>query len=138
VSSVILIHIPYVGRLNLIIWESFFNGIFFFLRKWPYDEFNIGFIERKWAYLTGYGLFISIVCNYIFVSNPLISTGMYLLLSVWLIVNMAVSSPPELNIQSPVDMLTALVCKRSLLSNSYNIHRDKLKDNPAYRAEIKK
>ena len=126
ISSNILIHIPYIGRLNLIISESYFNGIFFFLRKWPYDEFNVGFIERKWAYLTGYGLFISIVCNYLLAGNPLVSNGGYLLLSVWMIVNMAVSSPPDLEIKSLEDVAKALVSKRRELNNSYNAHRDKL------------
>lgn len=110
VSSLLLIHVPYLGRLNLIISEGFFNGIFFFLRKWPYDEFNIGFIERKWAYLVGYGMFISFVCNYVFMNDTLLSNGAYLMLSVWMIVNMAVSSPPDLNNHTPV---SALLCKRS-------------------------
>jgi hypothetical protein len=55
-----------------------------------------------------------------------------------MIINMVVSSPPELIIQSSQDMVTALVCKRSELSNSYNIHRDKLKDNLEYRTGIKR
>jgi|JI6StandDraft_1071083.scaffolds.fasta_scaffold06312_4 hypothetical protein len=137
-SSLILIRIPYLGRLNLIISESFFNGIFFFLRKWPYDEYNIGFIERKWAYLTGYGLFISVVCNYLLADNPLISNGAYLLLSVWKIVNMTVSSPPDIEIHSIADMKKTLTAKRKDLNNSYNAHRDKLKESVEYRSEIKR
>lgn len=137
-SSLLLIHIPYLGRLNLIFSESFFNGIFFFLRKWPYDEYNIGFIEKKWAYLTGFGLVISVVCNYLLASNALVSNGAYLLLSVWMIVNMTVSSPPDLEIKSLTEMINALKSKRRELNNSYNAHRDKLKDSLEYRTEIKK
>lgn len=138
VSSVVLIHIPYLGRLNLIISESYFNGIFFFLRKWPYDEYNVGFMEKSWAYLTGFGLAISIICNYLFASNNLLSTGFYFLLSVWMIVNMTVSSPPDLEIKSFSDMYKVLTTKRKDLNNSYNAHRDKLKDSLEYRTEIKR
>ena len=106
--SAVLIHVPYFGKLNLILSEAFFNGIFYFIRKWPYDEFNIGFFERKWAYLTGYGLVVSVVCNYLFQDFPLLSNGAYFLMSLWLIINMIVSSPPDLNISSFREVLQCL------------------------------
>lgn len=127
-AMAVLIHIPYFGRLNLILSEGFFNGIFYFIRKWPYDDFNIGFFEKKWAYLTGYGLTISIICNYVFQNYPLLSNGAYFLLSPYLIINMIVSSPPNITVNSISDMLKILTTKRSELTNSYNTHRNNLRE----------
>lgn len=42
--QVIIAYLPLIGTLILLISESFFNSIFYFLKKWPYDRFNIGFI----------------------------------------------------------------------------------------------
>lgn len=114
VAMAVLIHIPYFGRLNLILSEGFFNGIFYFIRKWPYDDFNIGFFEKKWAYLTGYGLSVSILCNYVFQDSPLLSNGAYFLFSPSLIINMILSSPPDLHITSFSDMMVTLGSKRHL------------------------
>jgi len=44
IETLILIKIPYVGILCLIASESFFNGAFYFLKIWPYDKYNIGYI----------------------------------------------------------------------------------------------
>lgn len=136
VAMMVLIHIPYLGRLNLVLSEGFFNGIFYFIRKWPYDDFNIGFFEKNWAYLTGFGLSVSIFCNYIFQDNTLLSNGAYFVLTPYLIINMIVSSPPTINVKSFRDMINVLGKKRNELDNSYNRHRDNLRDSEEYQKKV--
>lgn len=124
----VLIHVPYFGRLNLVISEAFFNGIFYFIRKWRYDDFNIGYFEKQWAYLTGFGLSVSIVSNYIFQDNPLLSNGAYFVFTPYLIINMIVSSPPTVEVKSFKDMINVLSKKRNEFDNSFNKHRDNLRE----------
>lgn len=38
------IFFPVIGSVLLVISESFFSAAFYFLEKWPYDRYNIGFI----------------------------------------------------------------------------------------------
>jgi hypothetical protein len=35
---------PTLGTILLLISESFFNAAFYFLKKWPYDRCNVGFL----------------------------------------------------------------------------------------------
>ena len=82
-----------MGTLCLLISESFFNSAFYFLKKWPYDRYNIGFIERNLPYMLGYGFFVSLVCN-VMLSGDL-ARGAYFLISQWMIINCLLYGPPE-------------------------------------------
>lgn len=62
------------------------------MKTWPFDKYNIGFMEKNMAYMLGYGFTVSVVCNY-FLSGSL-STGAYLIISLWMLINSVVYSPP--------------------------------------------
>jgi hypothetical protein len=79
--------------LLLVIMDSFFNSAFYFFRRWPYDIFNVAYLERNMAYNLGYGLFVSIMVN-IVLQNTISMAG-YLLMSQWMIINAMIHSPPQ-------------------------------------------
>lgn len=89
---VIISYFPFIGTTILMISESFFNSAFYFLKKWPYDRFNVAFMEKNIAYMLGYGFFISFVCNVCLSGD--FSRGAYFVLSQWMIINCLLFSPP--------------------------------------------
>ena len=91
--SLVFINIPILGPVLLLLSESFFNSAFYFLKLWPYDKYNIGFMERYWAYMLGYGFFVSLVCNFILGGS--LARGAYFLISLWMIINCILHGPPE-------------------------------------------
>ena len=78
--------------MMLLVSESFFNSIFYFLKKYPYDRYNIGFIEKNAAYMFGYGFFVSFVCNVCLTGD--FSRAAYFVISQWMIINCILHSPP--------------------------------------------
>lgn len=86
-------YFPTLGTLCLLISEAFFNSAFYFLKKWPYDRYNIGFIEKNLAYMLGYGFFVSLVCNVLLSGEW--ARGMYFLISQWMIINCILFSPTD-------------------------------------------
>lgn len=87
-------YFPFVGLVGLVLSESFFNSAFYFLKKWPYDRYNIGFIEKNLPYMLGYGFFVSVVCNVILSGS--MARGVYFIMSEWMIINCIIYSPPEI------------------------------------------
>ena len=91
-------YFPIIGTICLVISESFFNSTFYFLKKWPYDRYNIAFMERNLPYMLGYGLVVSIVCNVVL--KGIFSSAAYFILSQWMIINCVIFSPPEVEFKS--------------------------------------
>jgi hypothetical protein len=85
--------------------------------------------------LLGYGFFVSFLSNYVFKSSVLLSNGAYFLMSLWLIINCVVSSPPVVEVNNIKEGLNILFGKRNLYSNSYNLHRKQL-DEIEYRTKL--
>lgn len=50
----------------------------------------------------GYGFVVSVACNYVFTGSY--ATGAYLLLSLWMIINTVVYSPPIIEFNSIEDV----------------------------------
>ena len=86
-------YFPILGTICLVISESFFNSAFYFLKKWPYDNYNIGYIEKNLPYMLGYGFSVSLVCNVFF--KGIWSSAAYFLISQWMLINCVLFSPPE-------------------------------------------
>lgn len=86
--------IPWLGAIFLLISESFFNSTFYFLKNWPYDRFNVAFLEKQLPYMLGYGFFVSFVTNILFTGD--IGRGLYFMISQWMIINAVVYSPPDI------------------------------------------
>jgi hypothetical protein len=82
----------------LVIMDSFFNACFYYFRKWPYDNFNVAFLEKHMAYCLGYGFFVSVVTNVML--PPSMSIGAYLLISQWMIINALYHTPPKVEFSS--------------------------------------
>lgn len=112
----------------LTITDSFFNAAFYFFRKWPYDKFNLAFMEKNMAYMLGYGFFVSFITN--LPLPPSLSIGCYLILGQWMIINAILTSPPEIEFTSWGQIYRAVTNydERRKLINGYNIHRRKLRD----------
>ena len=118
VETQLLLGVPYLGRLVLIVLESFFNGAFYFLQNWPYDVFNVGFIEKNFPYMFGYGFVISVICNYFL--EGIYATAAYLIISLWMLINTIVFSPPEAkfnNLNDVVEILFKKYKQRKFLKN---------------------
>lgn len=77
----------------LVIMDSFFNTAFYFFRKWPYDKYNLAFLEHHLPYALGYGFFVSLMTNIVLPSS--MNIGGYLLISQWMIINALSHSPPH-------------------------------------------
>lgn len=82
----------------LVVMDSFFNAAFYYFRKWPYDRYNVAFLEKQMAYSLGYGFFVSLVSNVLLPST--MSIGGYLLISQWMIINAICHSPPAVEFNS--------------------------------------
>lgn len=87
----------------LILSESFFNGVFYFMKTWPFDKYNIGFMEKNLSYMIGYGLVVSLICNYLLAGS--LATGAYLVLSLWMLINSIMYSPPLVEFKSISDII---------------------------------
>ncbi len=127
-ESQLLLRVPYFGRLILIVSESFFNGAFYFLQNWPYDVFNVGFIEKNFAYMLGYGFVISFICNYFL--EGVYATAAYMIISIWMLINTIVYSPPEVTFNNYNDIIQTIFKKykqRKFLKNEYNKHRERIR-----------
>lgn len=121
----------------LVIMDSFFNACFYYFRKWPYDNFNVAFLEKHMSYCLGYGFFVSVVTNVML--PPSMSIGGYLLISQWMIINALYHTPPHKEFSSFDDIRKVLFNReeRRKLPSAYNIHRENLKER-AYRKKIMK
>jgi hypothetical protein len=75
----------------MVVSEAFFSATFFFLSTWPYDKYNVAFLELNIAYLTGFGMFISILGNYLL--TGITSLGVCMLFSLWMLINSVLYSP---------------------------------------------
>lgn len=62
------------------------------MKTWPFDKYNIGFMEKNISYMIGYGLTVSFVCNYCLSGSY--ATGAYLIMSLWMLINSVIYSPP--------------------------------------------
>lgn len=82
----------------LVIMDSFFNAAFYYFRKWPYDKYNVAFLEKQMAYCLGYGFPVSFITNWLL--PPSFSIGGYLLISQYMIVNALCHSPPKITFNS--------------------------------------
>lgn len=143
IETQILTFIPYLGKnfnnkgtFLLILSESFFNGVFYFMKTWPFDKYNIGFMEKNMSYMIGYGLFVSLVCNYFLAGS--LATGAYLVLSLWMLINSIMYSPPMIEFKSIDDIIKIFASEtsRNKLKNAYNHHRLKIRKDPVYREYI--
>lgn len=68
------------------------------MKTWPFDKYNIGFMERNMSYMVGYGFTVSVVCNLVLAGSY--ATGAYLILSLWMLINSVIYSPPEVKFTS--------------------------------------
>lgn len=91
ITTILAELIPYFGMFTVIVSEAFFNAAFFFLSTWPYDRYNAAFLEKEKYYLLGFGMFVSIICNY-FLSG-FASLGVCLIISLWMLMNSVIYSP---------------------------------------------
>lgn len=115
--------------------DSFFNTAFYYFRKWPYDKYNVAFLEVNMSYAMGYGAFVSVVTD-VLLPSPL-SIGAYLLLSQMMIINTMHHTPPAVEFNSLGDIFKALKDRRKLPS-AYNKHRKSLRESKEYRSELMK
>lgn len=76
---------------TVVISEAFFNSAFYFLSTWPYDKYNAAFIESQKYYMLGFGMFVSVLCNY-FLSG-FTALGVCLIVSLWMLINSVIYSP---------------------------------------------
>ena len=108
------------------------------MKTWPFDKYNIGFMEKNMSYMIGYGFTVSVVCNY-FLSGPF-STGAYLIMSLWMLINSVLYSPAVVEFKTKDDIVKLLTKEgeRKLLQNAYNEHRRNIRKDPKYRDEIAK
>ena len=83
----------------LVLMDSFFNTAFYFFRKWPYDKYNVAFLEKNLSYCIGYGLPVSFIVTMVLPSS--MATGTYLLISQYMIINAMAHSPPHAIFTSP-------------------------------------
>ena len=106
------------------------------MKTWPFDKYNIGFMEKNMSYMIGYGLIVSLICNY-FLAGPL-ATGAYLVLSLWMLINSIMYSPPLVEFKSIEDIIEIFTneSSRNKLKNAYNYHRLKIRKDPVYREYI--
>jgi len=112
--------------------DCFFNTAFYYFRKWPYDKYNVAFLESHMSYALGYGAFVSVVTNIILPTS--MSIGGYLLISQWMIINALCHTPPIVEFNSFADIIRMLNPEeRKKLPSAYNVHRKKLKENKEYR-----
>jgi hypothetical protein len=112
----------------LVITDCFFNSCFYYFRKWPYDKYNVAYLERNLPYCMGYGLFVSLVANIILPSTMAI--GGFLLISQIMIINAICHAPIEMEFHSFSEIFN-VVFHRSVrmgLANAYNNHRRQLRD----------
>lgn len=80
------------------------------MKTWPFDKYNIGFMEKNMSYMVGYGFTVSVVCNLVLTGSY--ATGSYLILSLWMLINSVIYSPPEVRFQS-VDDIVRVVTKEN-------------------------
>ena len=83
----------------LVLMDSFFNTAFYFFRKWPYDKYNVAFLEKNLPYCIGYGFPVSFMVTILLPSS--MATGGYLLISQYMIINALTHSPPQVLFTSP-------------------------------------
>ena len=93
------IYFPWV----LAIMDCFFNTAFYYFSKWPYDRYNVAFLEAHMPYAVGFGSFVSILTDALLPSS--VAVGAYLILSQWMIINALYFSPPEVEFNSIGDIL---------------------------------
>ena len=91
IITTLLTFIPYFGMFTVIVSEAFFNAAFFFLTAWPYDNYNAAFLEQQKYYMLGYGMFVSILCNYYL--SGFTSLGVCMIISLWMLINTIVFGP---------------------------------------------
>lgn len=96
---IVQIFFPILGSILLVISESFFSAAFYYLEKWPYDRFNIAFIEKNVAYMLGYGFFVALICNALL--DGFLGIAAFFLISLWMMINCQLYSPP------PIDQLNS-------------------------------
>ena len=121
----------------LAIMDCFFNTAFYYFSKWPYDRYNVAFLEANMSYAVGFGAFVSILTDALLPSS--VAVGSYLILSQWMIINALCFSPPEIEFNSFGDILMIFKGdERKKMHSAYNIHRKKLRGNKNYRIEIMK
>ena len=87
-------------------------------------------------YCLGYGFFVSLATRIILPSSMAI--GGYLLISQWMIINALYHTPPQIQLHSFEDIFRVLTNRdeRRRLPSAYNIHREKLNKDHAYRKRI--
>lgn len=84
--------------------------------------------------MLGYGFMVSFVTN-IMLSGD-IARGLYLLISQWMIINVVLYSPPEVNTEEDIETLRGVLVgskERSSLKNDYNQHRMRIRNDKKYR-----
>lgn len=140
ITTILAEIVPYFGMFTVIVSEAFFNAAFFFLSTWPYDRYNAAFLEKERYYLLGFGMFVSIICNY-FLSG-FASLGVCLIISLWMLMNSVIYSPVEKQdgseFRSFGEVWSVLTKseERNRLKNSYNLHRQRLVENPNYGRDL--
>ena len=138
--SLLLIVISFFDRIYfpvlLVIIDSFFNAAFYYFRKWPYDKYNVAFLEKIMPYCLGYGFFVSLITRIILPGS--MGIGGYLLISQWMIINALYHTPPQIKFNSFEEIYNVLTNRdeRRRLPSAYNIHRDKLNKDNIYRKQI--
>lgn len=79
--------------------------------------------------MLGYGFFISFICN--FLLSGVFATAAYLLISLWMLINTIIYSPPVVQFNSMADVINIFkeTKKRKTYKNDYNQHRQKIRDD---------
>ena len=94
----------------LVTMDCFFNTALYFFRKWPYDKYNVAFLESHLAYSMGFGLFVSFMANIVLPAS--LSISGFLLISQWMIINAIIFTPPDKDFSS-LDEVWLYVSNRS-------------------------
>ena len=95
VLIVVSLFFPIAGSVLMVISEAFFSSTFYFLEKWPYDRYNIAFIENNVAYMLGFGFFFSFICNWCL--EGFYSIAAFFIISLWMMINCQLYSPPPID-----------------------------------------
>jgi len=87
----------------LAIMDCFFNTAFYYFRKWPYDKYNVAFLEAYMSYCLGFGALVSITIDIVIPSY--LSISGYMLISQWMIINALYYNPPAIEFNSFADIV---------------------------------
>lgn len=109
------------------------------MEKWPYDRYNIAFIENNVAYMLGFGFVVSFVCNWCL--EGFYAIAAFFMVSLWMMINCQLYGPPSVEAFRDWGHFWGCITsheERARLPNAFNLHRERLRKDKEYRKNLKK